>query len=337
MLEPEEIQKQDSLSLCLTYDNWPRYCKEAYAMKVDFDYNDVNQIIFTGMGGSATSGEIISYLFNHEKPMKIVKGYHLPNGIDNRSLVVASSVSGNTQETLSTLIDAIKYDAKIIGISSGGKLEKLCNANRVRHVNIKMLGLPRATLPYLLYVQLKLIKSLVNITDNQVFDSIRDLERLSRKIRSSNEVEINASKQLAIWMLNSLPVCYCSPSLIPVAIRFTNSLNENAKIHAIFGDIIESLHNSIEPWSCKSELGLKPILLPCINDDENVKRRFKIVEDFLASRGYDVYKLPRIGSNLLGNMICLVYFLDYASIYLALLRNIDPSSTPAIDFVKNNL
>lgn len=325
--------------MCLTYDHWPQYCKEAYEMNADLDCNDINQIIFTGMGGSATSGEIISYLFNHKKSLKVqvAKGYHLPNGVDNKTLIIASSVSGNTEETLSTLMEAIKYDAKVIAISSGGKMEKLCKERLINHVKIKMLGLPRATLPYLLYVQLRIIRNLVNVTDGLVFESIRDLKQLSTKIRSSSEIQSNAAKQLAVWMINGLPACYCSPLVRPVANRFKNSLNENAKMHAIIDDILESSHNAIEAWSCKSEITLKPILVPCSNDDQNVNRRFKIVEQYLTSKGYDVYKVPKIGSNLLGNMLCLVYFLDYVSIYLAFLRNIDPSSTPSIDFIKNNL
>ncbi len=340
MLEPDQIQKLDSRSFCAIYDKWCIHCKDAYCTDVNISHSrGINQIIFTGMGGSATSGEIISYIFNHEEPVRIrvVRDCHLPKGIDSKSLVIASSVSGNTEETLSTLIDAIKFDAAVIAISSGGKMEKLCKTKGIKHLKLKMLGSPRATLPYLLCLQLRVIRDLVNVSDSQVFYSIRDLERLSKQIRSSNGIETNASKKLALWMLNGFPACYCSPVLRPVANRFKNSLNENAKIHAIFDDIMEFSHNGIEPWGCRSGLAMRPILLPCINDDENVNRRFKIVEEFLARKGYDLYKIPIIGSNILGNMMCLVYFLDYSTIYLALLRNIDPSSTSAIDFIKNNL
>ena len=338
MLEQEEIRNLDSFSLYLSYDRWALYCREAYTMNVDVDWNDVNKVVFTGMGGSATSGEIISYLFNEQKSLQIyvVRDYNLPHITDSKTLVIASSVSGNTEETLATLLDAINRNVKCIAVSSGGRMEELCRAKGVNHVKIKNLGVPRATLPCLLYTHMRIIRDLVNINDSLILDSINDLEWISRKIGSSTDLETNAAKQLAVWIGRGLPACLCSPLLRPVAKRFKDSMNENAKTCAIFDDILESSHNTIEAFSNR-ESTLRPILLPCTNDNGKIDQRFGIVEQYLSSQGYNPYRIPKIGSSLLSNMICTIYLLDYASIYLAILREIDPGSTLAIDYIKKGL
>ncbi len=340
MLEPRQLIGLDSLRLVGIYDDWPSFCNEAYDANISLELpSTINQIIFTGMGGSGASGELISQTFQDELPsMKVIKGYHLPKNLKRETLVIASSVSGNTQETISTMIDALKYDAKLIAISSGGLMQEFCRKNGMHHVRIKMLSCARASLPFLIFTKLRILRQLMNGADldHKVLSCLSDLKRLSRKIGSSNPYKTNWAKQFASWLIGITPCCYCSPILKPVASRFKSSLSENAKVHAVIDDILEMAHNSIEAWVTE-QWGFKPILLPSIVDDRDIDYRFRLVEEFLTAQSYDVYKIPKIGSSLLANMICLTYILDYSSIYLAMLRKIDPGRTPAIDFAKNKL
>ena len=129
----EDLKKIDSKKMCQTYDKWPEIAKDSFDNDFEkFDVKGIDHIVFSGMGGSGSIGDVISAILSKEDiHVSNVKGYHLPKTVDSNSLVVATSVSGNTRETLTVLEKAQKTDAKIAAFSSGGMMQKFCESNNI--------------------------------------------------------------------------------------------------------------------------------------------------------------------------------------------------------------
>jgi len=344
MLTPDEIKIIDKSSICDAYDKWPEYCKIAFGRSINIDekfFENVNAIVFSGMGGSGTAGDIIAdwMRLRCNVPIHIEKNYHVPAFVNQNTLFIAMSVSGDTEETLTTMVEAISANAKVVGISQGGGMEQICRKKKIPHVKIEQRILPRITLPEILFSVLKIFtySSFLDDMKNQIDDSIAMMQELGKKIRKECRFEENPSKQLAKWMLGSMPAAYCSPLERGVGIRFKNSVNENAKINAITSEILDSCHNELVSWGSKHNNPenslLKPILVRNNFDPEEIKIRFNVFKEMLERNGHEVYETPIYGSAPLANIISSLYLLDYSTIYLGILRKIDPAPiTPIFEF-----
>ena len=131
MLTLEEVQKIDSESMYARYDEWPEVAEESYNRDIPkVDLKDIDHVVFAGMGGSGTIGDIFSSILSKRQiHVTVVKGYHLPKTIDDRTLVVCTSISGNTNETLSILNEHKNSNGKFVAFSSGGIMEEFCRKN----------------------------------------------------------------------------------------------------------------------------------------------------------------------------------------------------------------
>ncbi len=317
------------------YDNWPQITKEAYESDLEpVDFENIDHIVFSGMGGSGALGDIFSSILSKtDIHVNVVKGYHLPKTVDSNTLVVTTSISGNTAETLSVLDSARKTGCKLIAFSSGGKMEKYCIKNNVEYRIIPMHHSPRTSFPAFLYSILKTLNSIIPVKKEDISESINEMKN-SQKLISSSNLENNPSLNLAEW-INYIPLIYYPWGLQAAAIRFKASLQENAKIHAIAENVIESCHNGVVSWEKPSEI--KPILLQGQEDDIKTKERWKILKEFFETKKIDYWEVLSVQGNILSKLITLIYHLDYTSIYLAVLNNTDPTPIDSIDFIKNRL
>jgi len=263
-----------------------------------------------------------------------VKGYLLPKTVDNKTLVIAISISGNTKETLSILDYKSKSDAKFVAISSGGIMEKKCIENSIPHYNITMNHSPRASFGVFLYSILNILGDALPIQKSEVIESLEKMDQLQKNINSNKLNEENQSLKLA-KKINSNPLIYYPDGLKAAAIRFKNSLQENSKIHTSIEDVIEASHNSISTW--ENNNNFKPILLQGMNDYLKTKERWKIIKEYFKSKNIDYEEIYSVDGNIISKLVCLIYLLDYTSIYLAILSKIDPSPVDAIDFIKSRL
>ena len=316
------------------YDLWPEIAAESYEKNYDtVDYENVNHIVFTGMGGSGAIGDIFSAILSKTKThVCVVKGYLLPKTVDSNTLVVATSVSGNTAETLSVLDAAKKIGTKLVAFSSGGKMEKYCNQNNIKHQNIAQLHSPRASFPAFLYSILKILESVIPVKKQDVSESINQLEALSKKISSSNLDESNPSLALAQW-ITAIPMIYYPWGLQAAAIRFKNSLQENAKIHAMAEDVIEACHNGIVSWEKPSEV--QPILLQGKDDYIKTKERWDILKEYFEQKNIKFREVGTVSGSILSKLINITYLLDYSSIYLAAKNGTDPTPLESMDYIKD--
>ena len=264
----------------------------------------------------------------------VVKGYVLPKTVDQNTLVVTTSVSGDTAETLSTLESASKKNCKVIGFSSGGMMESFCTKNNIQYRKIPEIHSPRTSFPNFAYSILKTLNSIIPIDKQEIMESINLLENISQEISSANLSETNPSLDLAEW-LNGIPVIYYPWGLQATAIRFKNSLQENAKTHAIVEDIIESGHNGIVSWERPS--GMVPVMIEGIDDHVKTKERWEILRQYFDENQIKYKEIFTVDGGILSKIVCLIYLLDYSSIYHAVRLGIDPSPIKSIDFIKKRL
>ena len=332
----QDIQKFDPQKMYQTYDDWPTYAKNALEKEFSkVQFKDVDHVVLAGMGGSGAIGDIISAILSRENiHVSNVKGYLLPKTVDKRTLVIATSISGNTKETLSILDYKLKSDAKFVAISSGGVMKEKCFNNSITHYDIPMIHSPRASFGVFLYSILNIFEDVLPIEKAEVSESIQKMNELEKKINSKNLSQENPALSLA-KNINSSPLIYYPDGLKAAAIRFKNSLQENAKIHASIEDVIEASHNSISTW--ENENNLKPILLQGTDDFLKTKERWEIIKEYFSTKNIDFEEVYSVEGNIISKLVCLIYLLDYTSIYLAVLSKTDPTPVDAIDFVKKKL
>ena len=336
MIDKTSLEKFDSQQMHKVYDIWPEIAKESYFSKLSqIEYETCNHVVFAGMGGSGAIGDIFSAILSKTSThVTVVKGYHLPKTVTRDSVVVVTSISGNTIETISMLENAIKLNSKIIVFSDGGKMEEICKNKKIPHRRIKKYHSPRGSFTSFLYGMLHVLKPIIAIEEKDIMESITKLENISRKINSKEITDKNPAIKLAKWISNT-PVVYYPWGLEPVGIRFKNSLQENSKIQAVIEDVIESCHNGIVTWDKQNDF--QPILIRGKDDFEKTKERWEILKVFFNKQKIDYREIISEEGNILTKIICLIYLLDYTSIYLAIKLETDPTPVNAIEYIKKKL
>ena len=335
-MDLEELEKIDSKKMFEVYDIWPDIAKESFASDChEFDIRGIDHIVFVGMGGSGSIGDVVSAILSKDDiHVSNVKGYHLPKTVDSNSLIIATSVSGNTTETLTVLDNAQKTSAKIAAFSSGGIMKHFCENNNLFYQEIPMIHSPRASFPNFVYSILKTLNSIIPIDKQEIIQSIKLLENISQEISSANLSETNPSLDLANW-IDGIPVIYYPWGLQAAAIRFKNSLQENAKTHAIVEDVIESGHNGIVSWERSSKM--VPVMIEGTDDHTKTKERWEILRQYFKENDIQYKEIFTVDGGILSKILCLIYQLDYATIFHAMLLGIDPSPVKSIDYFKERL
>ncbi len=336
MIDKATLEKFDSQGMHKVYDIWPKIAKESYFSDLSqIEYETCDHIVFAGMGGSGAIGDIFSAILSKTSThVTVVKGYHLPKTVTSNSVVVVTSISGNTIETISMLENAIKLNSKIIVFSDGGKIEKMCKKEKIPYRKIKKYHSPRGSFTSFLYGMLYVLKPIITIEEKDVMESIEKLENISKKINSKEITDENPAIKLAKW-ISDTPVIYYPWGLEPVGIRFKNSLQENSKIQAVVEDVIESCHNGIVTWDKQNNF--QPMLIRGQDDFEKTKERWEILKGFFNKQKIDYKEIVSEDGNILTKIICLIYLLDYASIYLAVKLKTDPTPVNAIEYIKKKL
>ena len=336
MLTKEILEKYDPDKMYDVYDKWPQIAKDAYNSELELvDFKDIDHVVFSGMVGSGTICDLFSSILSKTNiHTTIVKGYVLPKTVDDNTLVVATSVSGDTAETISTLESASQKNCKVIGFSSGGMMESFCTKNNIQYRKIPKIHSPRASFPNFVYSILKTLTSIIPIDKQEIIRSIKLLENISQEISSANLSETNPSLDLANW-IDGIPVIYYPWGLQAAAIRFKNSMQENAKTHAIVEDVIENSHNGIVSWEKPSEM--VPIMIEGTDDHTKTKERWEILRKYFDENQIKYKEIFTVDGGILSKIMCLIYLLDYVTIYYAVRLGIDPSPIKSIDFIKKRL
>lgn len=330
------LEKVDSQKMYQVYDRWPDMAREAYSAQMSsVSYDKIDHIVFSGMGGSGALADIFAAILSKsDLHVCVVKGYHLPKTVDKNTLVVATSISGNTAETLNVLSSALKQNCNVAAFSSGGKMEEFCSKNSIEYKKISQIHSPRASFSIFLFSMLKALEPVLPIHKQDVTESLEQLEFQNNSISSSNLSLTNPALSLAEW-IKYIPLIYYPWGLQAAAIRFKNSLQENAKIHVIAEDVLEASHNGIVSWEKKSNV--QPILIEGMDDYIKTKERWKIIKEYFEKNEIEYHEVMSVKGTILSKLINLIYLLDFTSIYKAVLDGVDPSPVSSIDFVKSRL
>lgn len=336
MLTIKTLDKYDPQRLYKIYDTWPVISYETYInTKNHVDFRNIDHIVFAGMGGSGAIGELVSSILSKSDIHTcVIKGYLLPKTVDKNTLVVTTSISGFTIETLTVLRNASKLGCKVIAFSSGGKMQDYCAKNNVLHQRISQIHSPRASLPVAIYSMLAVLGPVFEIKESDIKESIKTLRKTGKRINSSNLSTTNPALLLASW-ITKIPIIYYPHGLHAAAIRFKNSLQENCKLHAIAEDVIEMCHNGIVSWERPSQV--QPILIQGKDDYIKTKELWEIVKRYFKLNHIDFREISSVNGSILSKLINLIYVLDYVTVYHAVLNKIDPSPVHSIDYIKSKL
>lgn len=327
---PSQLERSIRLTHSFPLPNWKNFKFE--------------NLVLAGMGGSAIGGDLVrSYLTYQLKiPFQISRHYLLPDFVTNKSLVFISSYSGNTEETLSAYAEAKKRKAKIIAITSGGKLFDLAKKDKIPVLLIPGGLPPRAALGYSFGPLLILFSRLGFIPDQTAFlkETASFLNKRNEIYQKSIPHSKNPAKSLARRLYQKIPIIYSGCDYFDsVAIRWKQQLCENAKNLAFVNFFPEFNHNELVGWQNKnnSKHNLIVLFLKDKDDHKRVKARTEIVKGILKREKIELFEIESQGGNLLQRMFYLIQLGDWTSFYLAMLNGVDPTPIQVIDYLKKQL
>jgi len=324
-------QIEDALQIGLTAELPPRI-------------GSVRNIVISGLGGSAIGGDFLrAYLGRSLKvPLLVNRSYSVPGFVDESTLVILSSYSGNTEETLSAFEEARAAGARLLCISSGGQVERMAGTADCPCIKIPTGYPPRTALAYSAIPILQALTRLGLVGDhsNEVKSSISWVRHKIQLFAPECPLLENQAKALAKSLYRKIPVIYGSQDRLDVmALRWRCQVSENAKQLAYSASLPEMNHNEIVGWKHPAP-GLRQILPVFLRDREDhprVQIRAEITREMLADRSGAVLEFWTDGETWLERLWTLVLLGDYASVYLASLNQEDPFQIDAIEGLKNRL
>ena len=345
--DPQVYQQYDPEGMLIHLHKMPKLCRQAWRMAMDFDlpedYPRVSKVVILGMGGSAIGGDLVSSLVTSEAKLPIIihRGYNVPAFINSKTLVIASSYSGMTEETLSSFEQALETDSKKLVITTGGKLKIMAEERKSPVFSFDYKAQPRAALPFSFLPILGFLQRLGLIKDKSadVAETVVTLEKLSRRINEGVSLSQNPAKQLADRLYGHLPIIYGAGILSEVAHRWKTQLNENSKAWAFYEVFSELNHNAVVGYQFPAELVGKivVVLLQSASLPKRIQLRYQATCRLLEQAEVSYQIVRGEGTSPLGQMMSLILFGDYVSYYLAILYKIDPSPVKAIDYLKGQL
>jgi glucose/mannose-6-phosphate isomerase len=338
-LDPEEMLER--------IKELPMQCQKAWqsvaSLALPKEYKDINKVVVLGMGGSAIGGDLVRTLVQDEAKIPIIvhRDYGLPSFVDDKTLVIVSSYSGNTEETLSGFELALETKAKKVVITSGGKIEKLAAENKIPVFKIEYKAQPRAALGFSFIPTLGILQKLGFISDKSadVAETIKVLENLAAKFSEKSPMKTNPTKQLAQWLYGCLPVVYGAGIAAEAAHRWKTQLNENSKSWAFYEIFPELNHNATVGFPLPKEIAskIRVVLLRSPTFNERIKLRYEVTCELLKQSGVAYEFIDSEGKSNLAQMVSLISCGDYVSYYLAILNKVDPSPVQFINYLKERL
>jgi glucose/mannose-6-phosphate isomerase len=326
---------------------FPEQCQRAWqtALKFDLprDYASVDKAIILGMGGSAIGGELVRRLtlLENRLPVWVHQDYHLPPFLDRNTLLIASSYSGNTEETLSSFAESLKIPSKKLVLTRGGKLKELAEKEGIPVFLIDYEAPPRAAFPHSFFSLLGIFHKL-GLLENKSADlkeAMQVLNKLPTELIENTPLISNPAKRLATKLSGKLAVIYGAGILSEVAQRWKTQLNENSKAWAFYEVFPELNHNAIVGYEFPPETRerILVVLLHSSLFHPRISIRYRLTVEILTKAGVGYELVEAMGESPLAHMMSLVLLGDYVSFYLAILNSIDPTPVAAIDYLKSRL
>ncbi|MEM2935905.1 MAG: bifunctional phosphoglucose/phosphomannose isomerase [Candidatus Bathyarchaeia archaeon] len=352
--EIKEIDKSGMLKICMRI---PEDCAEAIkrakgikipgevkiSESISIRYKQPQHVLIAGMGGSAIGGEILrDWLLDQVPlPIEVCRDYTLPNYADQNTLVFVISYSGKTEETLRALVDAIRRGCMVMAITSGGYL--LSISKKLRIPCLKILGgmPPRAAIPYLFFPLPVLMKKmgLPLEIEEDISETAENLRKLRKETAPQTITENNPSKKLALELVDTIPIVYGFGPYGAVAHRWKTQFNENSKVPSYWEVFPELNHNEVMGWEAPETLTRKfsVILLRDQDEQPEIRRKIEVTKELALCKAQRVLEIYAVGRCKLAKIFSLLHIGDMTSVYLAILRRVDPTPVGTIERIKERI
>lgn len=340
-------RKLDTSDMLGQLYKFPSQCVNAWSDAESFilpeNYKQIDKIVILGMGGSAIGGDLLrAYCSDLVKPLIFVnRDYILPPFVDDATLVIASSYSGNTEETLTAFQESLKVNCKKIVITTGGKLADIAANNNIPLFRIRHISQPRSALGYG-FIPLLVFLSKLGFVENiksELSSMVTELKRNLEKWQETINEGKNLAKNLAREIFGRIVILYTAEMLAQVAFRWKTQINENSKAWAFYEILPELNHNSVvgfqNPLAARQNI-VVIILRSELMNPRNFKR-CQITADLLQLNNINYRIVDAIGSGKLAQIMNMVYLGDWVSYYLAMLYGIDPTPVYIIERLKKQL
>jgi len=296
--------------------------------------NEIRNVLVTGLGGSGIGGTIISQATAREMnvPLLVSKDYFIPGFVNRHTLVIVSSYSGNTEETLQAMEAAMEKNAKVICVTSGGKILELARKNNFDHIIIPGGMPPRSCLAYSMTQLFYVLEGYSLISSSYR----NDLKKSVTLLQTEQEPIMQSARALAEKLVHKIPVIYAAADYEGAAIRFRQQINENSKMVCWHHVLPEMNHNELVGWTEKNE-DLAVVMLRNTDDYNRTQKRMEITGDVIRKYTPHYFEVWGKGESRLEKTFYLIHFGDWVSWYLSEIKNIDATEVNVIDFLKGSL
>ena len=342
----EKIQEVDKSDMLAELVRTPDYCLDAIkrAEKVIVPEGpSPKNIVVVGMGGSAIGGEILHDWLRGTLsiPIEVCRDYTLPSYVNKDTVVFVNSYSGNTEETLTAFLTAIYRKCIVVAVTSGGQLQLFCEKLQVPYAIIPEGLQPRVAIPYLFFPLPVFMKKmgLISNIDDELEEAIAVLKRIAEANAPDVLTNSNRAKQLAIEIMNTIPVIYGFRQYSSIAHRLKSQFNENSKVPSKSEVFPELNHNETVGYEAPESLTKKIsiILIRDPQEPQEIRNRIETTRNLVFDRANKVLEIIAEGEGKLAKMFSVMCVGDFASVYLAILQNKDPTPVKIIDIVKSEL
>lgn len=343
----EVYQRLDPAGMGERIGELPQQClkawEQALAFKLPKAYTNIDKVVILGMGGSAIGGDLLNSLASLESkmPVSICRDYDLPHFIDARTLVIASSYSGMTEETLSAFSQALETSAKKLVITTGGRLKEIAGQNNIPVLTVDYKSPPRAALAHSFISLVGICQKLGIVSDKSkdIAEMVQTLKEQQSTIDDNRPMKLNPAKQLAARLYAHLAIIYGAGFLSTTAQRWKTQINENSKAWAFYEIFPELNHNAVVGYEFPADLAqsLFVVLLRSPKLHPRTLIRYKLTAEMLSNVKVGHEIIDARGESALSQVMSLVFFGDWVSYYLALLNETDPYPVKIIDFLKKRL
>ena len=344
----EGLEELDASSMRSILLDFPEQYRQAYRLAEAFtlpqDFGSAKNIVISGMGGSAIGGDLLRSLYSGVCPVPIVinRNYSVPAFVNEDTLFIAASYSGNTEETLSAFDAAMDKRAKVMAISTGGKLEDRCKEAGAPFFSVPGPPMqPRCAFGHLFTPMMVSLSKLGLIPDSasDMEEAIKLLSGAAPGLSPDAPILDNEAKRIAQAAYDKLPVVYASQNYFDVvAMRWKGQFNENSKAMAFHNVIPEMNHNEIVGWGIPANITRQCVVIFLCHggDFSSIVKRTDITRALLAEETRTI-TVQAQGSSPLAKALYLIYLGDFASYYLAFLNDVDPTPIARIDLFKAKL
>jgi glucose/mannose-6-phosphate isomerase len=338
-----QLRKVDSgkmISYCVDASRHYRE-SERVAQKISLGYAKPENVVIAGMGGSAIGGELLKDWARERTqiPIEVNREYDLPGYANKKTLAVVVSYSGETEESLGAFLDALKRNCLIFCISSGGSLLEFSEKLGVPYLRVPTGMPPRAALPYLFMPLLVCLEKtqVVSGVSDEFSEAARILGRISERNTPEKPVEDNPAKTLAVGIRGNVPVVYGFGVFRGVAQRFKQQFNENSKVPAKWEYFSELNHNEIVGWEETGKLCrcFSTILIRDKKEPDEIHARIETTKTLMQPM--KIFEVWSQGKSSLARMLSTILVGDFTSVYLAILRGVDPTPVKTINQLKERM